>query len=304
MQRPRSVYRYLLRLFGLPVKTSVVTYTKARWLCTMTEVNYLIVTPARDEESFIEKTIQSVVLQTILPQEWIIVDDGSTDKTRNIVLHYAREHGWIRLFTLPDRGKRQLGAAVVNAFNYGFRKARIIDYEFLCKLDADIVLPLNYFEFLFERFQENPRLGIASGCTYIQSGKKLVWERTYEKHSRGMMKVYCRRCFENINGLVSELGWDVIDDYKAQMNGWHTRNFKNLKVLHHRPMGSSIKGILTGKIRGGHIQYLLNYHPLFAFFSGVYRMFERPYILAGLAMWYGYLSSFFTEKERVVNGSI
>ena len=225
----------------------------------MIDVNYLIVTPARDEERFIEKTIQSVVSQTILPQEWVIVDDGSTDKTKDIVLHYAREHDWIRLLKLPDRGKRELGAAVVNAFNYGLRNTRTIDYEFLCKLDADLTLPPNYFEFLFDRFRENPCLGITSGCTYIQSGEKLIWERTYERHSRGMMKLYRRKCFEDINGLVSELGWDMIDDYKAQMNGWQTRNFKRLKVIHHRPMGTSINGTLTGKIRAGRIQYLLNY---------------------------------------------
>ena len=270
----------------------------------MKKVNYLIVTPVRDEEGFVESTMQSVVSQTILPREWVVVDDGSRDKTRDIVLHYAHEHKWIRLLTLPDRGKRQLGAAVVDAFNFGLANAKVADYEFLCKLDADIVLSADYFEFLFGRFRQNSGLGIASGCTYIQNGEKLIWERTYEKHSRGMMKVYRRRCFEDINGLISELGWDVIDDYKAQMKGWQTRNFKDLKVIHRRPMGSSIKGILTGRIRGGHIQYLLNYHPIYAFFSGVYRMLEKPYIVGGFAIWYGYLSSFFSKRKRAVNGEL
>ena len=265
---------------------------------------YVIITPARDEEKFIEYTIQSVIGQTILPQEWIIVDDGSTDNTVEVVRKYADRYPWIRLIELPDRKERKFGGAIVEVFNRGLRNVRVSSYDFICKLDADLSLPPNYFEFLFQKFDENPRLGIASGCTFLRRGEKLVWERTYENHTRGAMKVYRRRCFEDINGLIAQLGWDVIDDFKAQACGWETRGFKSLVVAHHRPMGSTGKGVIAGRVRWGEIQYLLNYHPVFALGSGLYRMLESPYIIGGLAMWYGYLRSFFLRKERVAQGDL
>ena len=270
----------------------------------ITAFRYVIVTAARNEEKFIENTIKSMLSQTLLPKEWIIVDDGSTDATKDIVSHYLPQHKWIQLISLPDRGERKLGGGVVHAFNHGLECLSEKDYDFLCKLDADLTLPENYFEYLWRKFQDNPRLGISTGCTYIRRGEKLIWERTCQNHTRGMMKVYRRECFQEIGGLVPELGWDIIDDFKARACGWQTRNFKDLVVIHHRPMGTSIRGSLFGKFRFGHIQYLLNYHPLFVFFSGVYRMLERPYITGGFAIWFGYLNSFFTKKERIVNDEL
>ena len=265
---------------------------------------YVLVTPARDEERFIAKTIQSVIGQTIVPQEWIIVNDGSVDRTAEVVREHIEGHRWIRLIELSDRKQRKFGGAIVEAFNHGLRNLRAADYEFISKLDADLSLPPNYFEFLFQKFDENPRLGIASGCTFIRRGGRLVWERAYKNHTRGAMKVYRRECFEGMDGLVAQLGWDVIDDFKAQASGWETRSFRDLVVIHHRPMGASGKGLIAGKIRWGEIQYLLNYHPVFAFGSGLYRMFERPYIIGGLAMWYGYLRSSLDGKARIASGEL
>ena len=265
---------------------------------------YVIITPARDEEQFIEFTLRSVVGQTMLPQEWIILDDGSTDRTADIVTQHADRFPWIRLIELPNRKDRKFGRAIVEAFHHGLRNLRTDNYDFICKLDADLSLPRHYFEFLFKKFDKRPRLGIASGCTFIRRAGKLIWERGYENHTRGPMKVYRRECFEDINGLMAELGWDVIDDFKAQASGWETRSFKDLVVIHHRPIGSSGQGIIAGRIRWGEIQYLLNYQPVFAFSSGLYRMLDRPYVIGGLAIWYGYLKSFFVGKERIAKGDL
>ncbi len=265
---------------------------------------YVVITPARDEERFIEHILRSMITQTLRAEEWIIVDDGSTDGTAAIVRDYADRHPWLRLITQPDRGERKLGGGVVETFNRGLENLRSDGYAFVSKLDADLSLPPNYFEFLLQRFQENHRLGIASGCTFVRRGNTLVWERNSERSSRGMMKVYRRECFEDIGGLVAELGWDVIDDYKAQFLGWETRSYRDLVVIHHRPMGSSGKGILEGRRRFGEVHYLLSSHPLYAFCSGLYRMLERPYVVGGLAVWYGYVRSFLSRKKRIAEGEL
>lgn len=259
----------------------------------------VIITPARDEEKYIHFTLNSIVNQTIQPVEWLILDDGSNDRTKEIAEKYANEYSWIRVLSLPDRGERVLGSGVVHTFNYGLENLQTTDYDFICKLDADLTLPENYFEFLLAEFTADTKLGIASGCTYIENGEELIWERTYEKHTRGMMKVYRRTCFQEIGGLIPNLGWDVVDDYMAHLKGWDTQNHKELKVIHHRPMGSSGKGIIAGKIRWGKIHYLLNYHPLFSLGSCFYRMLEKPYILSGILMIYGYLSCFFNDTRRI-----
>ena len=238
------------------------------------ENKYVIITPVRDEGKFIINTIDSVISQSERPQQWVIVDDGSEDNTKDIVADFVARFPWIKLLELPNRGKRMLGSGVVHAFNHGLQSLDATEYDFICKLDGDLTLPSDYFEYLFAKFDTNSKLGIASGCTYLKRNKKLVWERTYENHTRGMMKVYRKECFQDIDGLIPELGWDVVDDFQAQFLGWETRSFKELVVIHHRPVGSSVKGSLFGWIRGGQIQYLLNYHPIFAFCRCVYRMIE------------------------------
>ncbi len=265
---------------------------------------FVVITPARDEERYIDYTLRSMIAQTLRPEEWIIVDDGSTDGTAAIVCDYTARYPWLRLIRRADRGERRIGGGVVEAFNHGLRNVRSGGYKFISKLDADLSLPSNYFEFLLQKFEESHRLGIASGCTFVRRGKKLVWERNYDRSSRGMMKVYRRECFEEIGGLVTELGWDVIDDYQAQALGWETRSYRDLAVIHHRPMGSSGRGILEGRKRFGQVHYLLNSHPVYAFCSGVYRMLEPPYVLGGLAVWYGYLRFFFSRKKKLAEGEL
>jgi glycosyltransferase involved in cell wall biosynthesis len=265
---------------------------------------YVIVTPVRNEDCFIEGTIQSVLGQTELPTEWVIVDDGSTDRTREIVAGYAARYEWIHLVELPVQGNRELGGRVVRAFTYGGEQLRAQEWGFTSKLDADLTLPDNYYQFLLDRFEENNRYGILSGCTYLRKGDTLVWERASLHHTRGAMKLWRRTCLEDIGGITPELGWDVIDDFAAQARGWETRNFRELRVIHHRPMGSSIRGSIFGKLRYGRIHYLLNYHPIFALGSAVYRMWEPPYIIGGFAVLYGYLSSLCTRRPRIVTGEL
>jgi glycosyltransferase involved in cell wall biosynthesis len=265
----------------------------------MESCRYVVISPVRNEEKFVRMTMESVANQTVRPAEWIIVDDGSSDNTAAIVSEFAETHPWIKLMRKPDRGERALGAGVVETFKFGFDRISVTDYEYIVKLDADLSFGPRYFEGVFERFAQNPALGISSGKTYIREGEGLILERMADTHVRGASKVYRRPCFEQIGGLVSIIGWDSVDELYAQYHGWETRSYSELVLEHHRPMGTSHGSALRGKVRWGKGRYVTGSHPLFILASGIYRMSEKPYILGGLALIYGYASAWFSGHERI-----
>jgi biofilm PGA synthesis N-glycosyltransferase PgaC len=258
---------------------------------------YAIVSPVRDEERHIEKTIRSVIGQTVKPAQWVIVDDGSTDRTAAIVERYLPKHPWITLVRRENRGYRKLGGGVVDAFYDGYAQVRA-PWDFMVKLDGDLSFGPRYFEELLKRFARDSRLGIASGQPAVPFGNRLVWERTNPAHVRGPAKMYRKECFEQIGGLVPGLGWDVIDEVAAQMRGWTTRSFRELRILHHRPTSSSHGSWLRGKFREGRTTYITGYHPLFAVARGLRQLHERPYVLGGLALVAGYVASALRRVPR------
>lgn len=261
--------------------------------------SYVIISPARDEEDHIERTIKCVISQTIQPLEWIIVDDGSSDRTADIVQSYTVQCPWIRLVRLPDRGKRQRGAGVVSAFYEGYGRLEHQDYDFIVKLDVDLSFDAVYFEELFRRFAESPSLGIAGGALYIFRSGRWLLDKAPSDNVLGPTKVYRRACFEQIGGLVRSLGWDAIDELKAQLLGWQTRTFRDLVVLHHRPIGKR-SGAINGGLEHGKGAYFMGSHPLFVLARGVYRMGrDRPLIIAGLGILLGYFGSWIRKEPRI-----
>ena len=265
---------------------------------------YVVILPVRDEEKYIRLTLESMVRQTVLPRELVVVDDGSSDGTTAIVGEFARIYSWLRLFRRPDRGKRALGAGVVQAFSFGLENLATSDYEFIVKLDADLSFESDYFERLFDKFVENPALGIASGQTYVWRNGTLVVERINKGHTRGPCKAYRRPCFEQIGGLVPIVGWDMVDELYAQYYEWETASYPELILTHHRPMGTSQGGILQGKIREGTGRYVTGSHPLFVLAKGIYRMADRPYVISGLWIVYGYFSAWLGRHPRIDNPKI
>jgi biofilm PGA synthesis N-glycosyltransferase PgaC len=259
---------------------------------------YVVITPVRNEAEFIERTIQSMLSQTIEPCEWIIANDGSSDGTREIIERYLATHPWIKLVNRKDRGFRQRGGGVVRAFYDGFEALTCQDYEFIVKLDGDLSFEPNYFEQLLAAFTTRPRLGIAGGSCYVRTGDGGVLEANDPHHVRGATKVYRRTCFEAIGGLVPSLGWDGIDEWKARMLGWEVRSFPDLKVLHYRPLGTGT-GKLRSKIEMGRAAYFIGYHPLFMLARGIRRMADKPYVLGGLAMLWGYFGDWLKRREQV-----
>jgi glycosyltransferase involved in cell wall biosynthesis len=261
--------------------------------------SYVLITPARNEEAYIEKTIQSVISQSVKPLEWIIINDGSTDKTREIIEKYVEKYNWIKIIERPDEGHRP-GVGVVEAFYTGYSQIENKDFDYIVKLDGDLSFEPFYFEKLFQKFKENPRLGMASGKTYVPEGKRLVLERCPDYHVRGASKVYKKECFKQIGGLSATLGWDTIDELKAQMKGWETRSYKDLVLLHYKRIGLRQKGITKGWFLGGQRFYYIGYHPIFIIAKGIYRMFDKPYIIGGLAIIFGYFKALL-RKEKQIN---
>jgi biofilm PGA synthesis N-glycosyltransferase PgaC len=264
---------------------------------------YVVISPCRNEAAFMRETLESVLAQTVRPIEWIIVDDGSTDATGEILAGYAAKHPWIKTVTRPDRGRRSVGPGVIDAFYSGYQAIGARDYEFLCKLDLDLRLPPRYFEILIERMTGNPLIATCSGKAYIEEGGRLVNERHGDDTSLGMTKFYRRSCFEQIGGFVREVMWDGIDCHQCRMHGWIACSWDEpeLRFVHLRPMGSSQQSIYAGRMRHGYGQYFMGTGFLFILASALGRVNQKPYLLGSLAMLWGWLKSAAQRKPRFEN---
>jgi glycosyltransferase involved in cell wall biosynthesis len=238
-------------------------------------------------------TLDSVIGQSVTPAKWVIVDDGSTDATPQILAEYAARHEWIEIVTRQDRGKRAVGPGVIEAFYAGYETINPDNFDYVCKLDLDLRLPLRYFEILMERMEANPRIGTCSGKSYVEEAGRLVSERKGDETSLGMTKFYRVPCFKEIGGFVREVMWDGIDCHRCRMNGWIACSWDEpeLRFVHLRPMGSSQQNIYVGRIRHGYGQYFMGTGFVYMAVSAVNRMIEKPYVLGGLAMLWGWVRS-------------
>jgi glycosyltransferase involved in cell wall biosynthesis len=264
---------------------------------------YVLISPCRNEADYMHETLDTVLGQTVLPAKWVIIDDGSTDETPRILAEYSSRHSWIEVATMADRGHREVGPGVIAAFYEGFARINADEYEFICKLDMDLRLPPRYFQILIERMKANPRLATCSGKAYIEEGDELVYERHGDDMSIGASKFYRMSCFKEIGGFVHEVMWDGIDCHTCRMKGWIACSWDEaeLRFIHLRPMGSSQGNIYVGRMRHGYGQYFMGTGFFFMLASAVFRMNQRPYILGGLAILWGWLSSAAQKKPRYDN---
>ncbi len=262
-------------------------------------IRYNIISPVRNEEDFVEDTIKSIINQTELPQEWIIVNDGSTDKTEDIIRPYVEKYDWIKLITLKDRGYYFPGTGVVEVVKKGFDVIVKNDWEFLVKLDCDITVEKDYFENILNEFYKNPRLGIASGGIFLVEGSKTKQEKSQADHPWGASKVYRRKCFEEINGWKPIPGWDLADLLSAQMNNWETRCFNEYKILHYRGTGLRRVGLTNGRFLWGQFQYRYGYSLLYIILKSIYWLPEKPFIIGGLSILLGYIYAAINREERL-----
>jgi len=262
----------------------------------------LLITPARDEAAHLERTIRAVAAQTQRPDLWLIVDDGSTDATPEILARAAAELPFVRVLRAPQHqqaGNDRLAlAAEARAFNWALGEVEGDDYTHIGKLDADVELPTEYIERLPGRVDAEPRLGIAGGGL-LERGRA-GWQMTKvpDYHVRGALKVYSSECFAAIGGIEERLGWDTIDETYARMNGFATHSYPELAARHHRPVATR-GGTLRGRARHGQCAYILRYGGWWVALRSLKVACSRPYGLSGLAFFYGYARSAVRRDERV-----
>jgi glycosyltransferase involved in cell wall biosynthesis len=265
--------------------------------------SYVLITPSRNEARFIEETLKSVVAQTVLPLKWVIVNDGSTDATADIVAKYAARHSWIELVNRPVRKDRNF-AAKVHAFNEGLRRVQDLKLELIGNLDADISFESDHFEFLINKFMENPALGVA-GTAYTQDGG---WDSTRdsfegENSVHGACQLFRYRCFLEIGGYCPNRlgGIDWIAVTTARMKGWETRNYPDRRFHHPRIMGTAEKGPLRAAFDYGKKDYFLGGSPVWELFRVAYRITKRPFVLGGIALLLGYFGAAVRRLDRPVS---
>ncbi|MFN3168338.1 MAG: glycosyltransferase family 2 protein [Phycisphaeraceae bacterium] len=277
---------------------------------------YCLITPCRDEARYARRTLDSVTSQTVPPALWVIVDDGSSDDTPKILAEYAERFDYIKVVRREDRGGRKVGPGVIDAFYAGFETIDPDGFDYLCKFDLDLDLPLGYFEAVMRRMEAEPRLGTASGKAYFpphgtedQDRRKpdgsidtgdLISEACGDEMSVGMIKFYRTACYKQIGGFVREVMWDGIDCHRCRMLGWLACSWDDpeLRFIHLRAMGSSHKGILTGRQRHGFGQWFMGTSFAYMSASALFRLTRPPVLIGGLAMWWGSVKSMLGGVKR------
>ncbi|HEX3741002.1 MAG TPA: glycosyltransferase family 2 protein [Terriglobales bacterium] len=262
---------------------------------------YVLITPARNEAAFIELTLRAVVSQTVLPLKWVVVSDGSTDGTDEMVQRYAREYHWIELLRMPQRTERHF-AGKVHAFNAGYSKVKGINFEVVASLDADISFDKDYFSFLLQQLGNDPALGLVGTPFREASSHSYDYRFTSIEHVSGACQVFRRECFEDIGGYVPvRKGIDHIAVVTARMKGWKTRTFPERECFHHRAMGTAEAGKLAARFRIGENDYTIGNHPLWELFRTAYQTTKKPYFFGGVAILFGYISAAVRREPRPVS---
>lgn len=252
--------------------------------------NYVAITPARNEAQFIELTLRSMIKQTIKPIKWVIVSDGSTDGTDDIVRKYASDHPWIELIRMPERAERDF-AGKVFAFKAGYERIKNLSYQAIASLDGDLSFGPDYFAFLMEKLYGDPNLGLV-GTPFRDS----VFEETYDyrfvniDHVSGACQFFRRECFESIGGYapVKGGGVDYIAVISSRVKGWKTRTFTEKYTLHHRPMGTAEHGTLRARFKYGVKDHVLGNSAVWELFRSLYQITQRPFLLGGLLIFCGF----------------
>lgn len=280
----------------------------------MSRRRYCVITPCRDEARYARRTLDSVAGQTERPALWVIVDDGSTDATPQLLAEYAARYPWIRVIRRGDRGERSVGSGVIHAFYAGLETVALDAFDYVCKLDLDLVLPPRYFELLMDRMEAEPRLGTCSGKPYfvrpelsdqdvafpLSEAAGLVSEKLGDENAIGASKFYRTRCFQQIGGFVKQVMWDGIDGHRCRQLGWIAASWDDpeLRFVHLRPMGTSHKSWWTGRVRHGFGQWFMGTSPIWMLASAAYRMTRPPVVIGGIAMLWGYARSMLRGDPR------
>jgi glycosyltransferase involved in cell wall biosynthesis len=268
------------------------------------KTDYVLITPVHNEKGVFETVIESVVSQTILPQKWVIVDDASTDGSDDIIRKYQMRYDFIAVLRLQPSSTNSYYARKTEVFLAGYEKIRGLKCSFIGNLDADIIMPHDYYERIFAEFDENPKLGIASGIYLDKNGEKLQKVLIDKSHSPGALQMFRRECYEAIGGYTPQKygGDDTCAEIMARMNGWQTRSFAEIQVIHFRPVGTRNKrSVHRARFYQGLTEYGVGSHPLFMVCRCLRRAFlEKPYISGSVARFAGFLYGYLIREKRAV----
>jgi glycosyltransferase involved in cell wall biosynthesis len=266
-------------------------------------MKYVLVTPARNESRFIEETLRSVVAQTRRPERWVIVDDGSTDATAEIVERYARKHPWIELVRLPPKTNRCF-AGKARAVNAGLERVRGMEFEVMGNLDADVSFEPDYMEFVLGKFAADPKLGVG-GTPFTEVGGYDSTRDSFEgeNYVAGPCQLFRWQCWLEIGGYVPNAagGVDWVAVMTARMKGWTVRAFPEKRFHHHRSMGTAERGIHASMFSYGEKDYYLGGSPVWQVFRCAYRMLKPPYLTGGLMLFAGYVTAALRRMPRAVS---
>lgn len=263
-------------------------------------MKYYIVTPIKNEGKYIRHTLDSVINQTKTPEKWIIVDDGSTDDTLNIIKDYEKRISWIKVIENKNfNEQRRGGAKVIRAFNKGYKEIKTRDYDFIVKLDGDLKLPSNYFEEICNVFIKNPKVGLCGGVILNKYGDKLIQEGKINYHVRGAFKSIRKECFEQIGGFKELWNWDGIDEMDAMLKGWQTKVI-DLKVIHYRPT-SSAYNFRKQNLMHGRDAYALRNNVILLLLRTIKAMTKKPLIIGGFYYLTGYLQGLINQDKPTVS---
>jgi poly-beta-1,6-N-acetyl-D-glucosamine synthase len=265
-------------------------------------LSYVLVTPARNEAQFIEFALKSLVAQTVLPLKWVIVSDGSTDGTDEVVRRYMPDHPWIELARTSESHERHF-AAKVNAFNAGYERVRTLDYNVIVCMDADISFDKDYFGYLLQKLSEDATLGVVGTPFRELSGHAYDYRFVSIEHVSGACQVFRRECFEAIGGYVPIRGGSIdhVAVITARMKGWKTRTFTDKACIHHRAVGTAHGGAMRAKFNYGIKDYAIGNAPLWEFFRSLYQMSKPPFLMGGLALGSGYLWAWLLGTKKAVS---
>lgn len=266
---------------------------------------YVLITPAHNEEAFIEITLQSVIRQTVLPIKWVIVDDGSTDSTARIVNQYLATHAWIEMIEMPQNRERNF-AKKVHCFNAGYKRVKGVRYEVIGNVDGDISFAEDYFEFLLGKLTADTSIGVV-GTFFNEKGYSSDTDTMAgQDYVTGACQLFRRKCFEDVGGYIPNKagGIDWIAVTSARMIGWNTRSFREKSFFHHRSSGTAQHGLLAAAFFTGEKDYYLGGHPVWEIFRVFYRMTKKPLLLGGIVLGFGYSYALLRRIDRPVSDEL
>lgn len=261
----------------------------------------VIITPVRNEASYIPVTMKCMIQQTLLPAEWIIVNDGSNDNTESVIKELKKGHSFIKYVCLNDRGFRKPGQGVIETFYEGFKRIDSNNYNIIAKFDGDLKFQPDMLEKISNAFKNDPKLGITGGTRYERKSiddkfRKVLVPKGFVG---GPFKFYQKKCFEDIGGLIKRAGWDGVDTIKANMKGWKTGEIDSLKIVHLKPTGMAKgEGLTKACMKYGDVSYYMGGYFWYFILRVIGRAFEGRNIKIGYHMIKGYWKSKLKNEKK------